>query len=503
MKVTGGRLGGMWVCLVLMALVLVPGHEVLAEDGQAALVEPPTLEEGRYEGRQAHHPTLARAIESVLSEPDMRRTTVGIHVEDVSDGTVLYSLNADRLMNPASNAKLLTAAAVLDVLGPSHTIVTDLRTDERNGSSIRNLYVKGGGEAFLLYRDVLSWASELKQQGVTSIDGDLIIDDEVFLGGSLPPGFDQRPSDAAWRPMIGALSVNFNAVGVRVEPGDTVGELAGVRLDPPNSHVRVTNRARTVRGSLASAHVEARAEGDGTRVIVTGTIGVNADSVTHRRRIDNPSAFAGSVIVDALELMGIEFGGAVRSGAMPAGTERLHRHESQPMIAALSAMNKWSQNFIAEQLLRLLGIEGDEPSTWEHARLRATEALMRNGMNGEGFTVFNGSGLYDGNEVTPRQLVSLLREMRHHRYAAEFLSSLAIAGIDGTLRHRLDDDVTRDNLRGKTGTLRDVCALSGYVQTVGGRTVAFSILFNDPPRQAWNYRSQQDEIARAIAGFDG
>ncbi len=492
-----------WWGLLVVGLLFAGGPEVAAEDGRAAIVEPGVGEEQRGAARVASHPGLARAIEGVLAEPDMRRTTVGIHVEDVSDGTVLYSLNANRLMNPASNAKLLTAAAVLDVLGPSHTLVTDLRTDRRRGSEIQNLYIRGGGEAFLLYRDVLSWASELRHQGVEKITGDLVIDDGIFAGASLPPGFDQRPSDAAWRPMIGALSVNFNAVGVRVEPAEAVGAPARVRLDPPNSHVEVVNRARTVGGGQARAHVEAEASGDGTRVIVTGTIGVNANGVTHRRRIDNPSAFAGSVIADALRLMGVEFDGEIRTGTVPEGTERVYRHESQPMMAALSAMNKWSQNFIAEQLLLLLGLDGEEPSTWEQARVRATESLLGNGMNGEEFTVFNGSGLYDGNEVTARQLVSLLREMRSHRYGAEFLSTLAIAGVDGTLRHRLNDGVTEGNLRGKTGTLRDVTALSGYVQTEGGRMVAFAILFNNPPRQAWNYRGQQDAIARAIASFDG
>ena len=492
---------------MVVVIMLFVGIDAGADDGEevSAVEGQQSTDRGGFDGVRddRNDPALEAVINAILMDSEMRRTTVGIHVEDVSSGRVLYSREADRPMNPASNIKLLTAAAVLDLLGPEHTVSTTLYTDRRRDTTIQNLYLRGEGEAFLLFKDVLSWAGELRMQGITAIEGDLVVDDAIFEGAYMPPGFDLRPSDAAWRPDIGAVSVNFNAVTATISPGDTIGAAPTVRLDPPQNHVRVVNRARTVRGSLSRLSVTAEPQGNRTRITVTGTLGVNARSVSQRRRIDNPPAFAGAVMAEAMNMMGIEFDGEVRAGKTPKDSERLYVHNSQPLMNAISAMNKWSNNFIAEQLLRLLGVVNEEPSTWDLARSRAMESLRKNGMSQGAFTLYNGSGLYDGNLVSPRQFVSLLRRMRHHEYGPEFISSLAIAGVDGTLRHRLDRGLTNRNLRGKTGTLRDVSALSGYVETKSGRMVAFSIIFNDPPRAAWNYREQQDGIARAIAEFDG
>lgn len=487
------------VVAFVFCLFAWPSGSVVAQEGA---VEPAVIRGGSDEQSRAN---LAATIDSILAERELQQTTVGIHVEDVSDGTVLYSLNADQPMNPASNTKLLTAAAALDLLGPEYTLSTHLLTDKRERGSVENLYLRAGGEAFLLFRDILSWASELRMQGVERVEGDLIIDDGVFHGAYLPPGFDLRPSDAAWRPMVGALSVNFNAVTATVSGGDRIGASPRVRLDPPNDHVTVINQARTVRGRVSRIWVVAEEEdgGQGTKIYVRGTIGIDAEGVSFRKRIDNPPAFAGSVVARAMRMMGIEFNGEVRVGATPPDAILIYRHNSQPLINAISAMNKWSNNFIAEQLLRLMGVVDDEPSTWDRARERASKALSTYGLELGSFTLYNGSGLYDGNLVSPRQFVSLLRRMRTHRYGPEFVSSLAIAGVDGTLRHRLGGEWTTGNLRGKTGTLNDVAALTGYVHTRSGRLVAFSIIFNDPPRRAWNYRHQQDAIARAIADFDG
>lgn len=475
-----------------------------AEEGpERSAVETPALEYPEAVEGEANHPALEEAIERLLADPELQKTTIGIHVEDLSSGEVLYTRQADRPMNPASNIKLVTAAAVLEHLGPNHTFSTELSTNQFDQGRVGDLYIKGEGEAFLLFRDVLNWAAELRMQGVEAIDGDVVIDDGAFDEAYLPPGFDIRPSDAAWRSPIGAVSVNFNAVTVTVTPADTIGQAPTIRLDPPNDYVRVVNRASTSPGALPRIRVTAEADEDRTEVVVSGTIGVGVDSISQRKRIEHPPAFAGAVVARALELVGIEFTGQVRRGMAPESGVELMTHDSKPVMYALSAMNKWSNNFIAEQLLRVLGGLDEAPSTWERARLRVGDTLRGYGFVDGTFQLNNGSGLYDGNELSPRQFVQLLRVMNAHRYGPEFMSTLAIAGVDGTLKDRLDGEATSGILRGKTGTLRDVSALSGVTHTASGRRVAFSILFNDPPRRAWNYRDEQDDIARAIAGFDG
>ncbi len=503
---------GKWLAvaaLVGLAMIVGPVEAAAQQEGdETSAVEEPEVDDESLmaapqpEEESANYPALKEAIEAAIGG-ELERAEVSIHVEDLERDEVLYSREADRLMNPASNVKLVTAAVVLDQLGPNHTFTTELSTTSNSDGRIDDLYVRGEGEAFLLYRDVLEWAGRLRHRGVEQIAGDLIIDDGAFDGAYLPPGFDMRDAGAAYRSPIGAVSVNFNAVAARVEPGDRIGESPNVELDPPNDHVVVENRARTVYGPYPHIDVSAEATDDGTTLTIDGTIGINADAIVQRMRIDDPPAFAGSVVAGAMELVGIDFDGEIRSGTTPDDVEQLWSHESQPVVDAINAMNKWSNNFIAEQLLRVLGGLDDAPSTWEASRNRAARVLAGYGFDHGSYRLHNGSGLYDGNELSARQIVGLLRGMQAHRWGPEFSSSLAIAGVDGTLRHRLDGDATRGNLRAKTGTLRDVTALSGYVETASGRPVAFSILINDPPRRAWRYRDDQDAIARAIAEFDG
>ncbi len=496
--------------VALVAVVVIHPESVAGEEpDETSAIEQPEIDGDAVEGtgdkpgEVANDPALAEAIEAVLDDDELRRTDVGIYVRDLDAGEVLYARDADRLMNPASNVKLVTAAIALENLGPNHTFTTELWTRANSDGSLDDLYVRGEGEAFLQYKDVLSWAGDLRRRGIDRIDGDVVIDDGAFDGAYLPPGFDMRDVGAAYRSPIGAVSVNFNAISVEVEPGDAIGSPAKITVSPPNNYVEVINRTETVYGQYPQVEVRARPGDDGMRLIVDGVVGNNANAMTRRKRIDDPPAFAGSVVAEAMRMVGIEFDGDVTRGRIPDDGTKLVDHQSKPLMLSLRAMNKWSNNFIAEQLLRVVGVVDDEPSTWEAARLRASRTLVDYGLDEGTYNLHNGSGLYDGNELSPRQIVTLLDAMRDHPYGAEFASTLAIAGVDGTLRRRLDDGVTEANLRGKTGTLRNVTALSGYVQTVSGRNVGFSIMFNDPPRRAWNYRDDQDDIARAIAEFDG
>lgn len=491
--------------LVLLGIGL-SANGVVAQEGQESsaleiqeVPEVPAIAE--VERRE--YPELERAIDGVLSDPELQRAKVGVHVEDAQTGEVLYTHLADEPLNPASNIKLITAATALDVLGPHYTFSTELATNMRSERSIDDLFLIGSGEAFLLFKDVLAWAGELRLQGIDTIAGDIIIDESAFAEGYLPPGYETRDTDASYRSSIGALSVNFNTVTTTVTPG-APGEPGEVRLDPPQEHIEVVNRTRTVRGSLARVQVSAVPTEEGTRIEVGGTIGQGAQPVSVRKRVDNPAEFAGAVVARAIKMVGIAFDGEVRPGEAPAPEvrQRLHVHNSSPLIDTIAAMNKWSNNFMAEQLLLATARGQGQPATWPQAISKAREFMVRAGFDAEAFSLHNGSGLYEGNAVSARQFVSLLRYMRGHAFGPEFIASLPIAGVDGSLRNRLREPHVAGNLRAKTGTLNNVTALSGYVQSRSGRQLAFSILINDPPRRAWVYRPHQDQIAQAIANFD-
>jgi D-alanyl-D-alanine carboxypeptidase/D-alanyl-D-alanine-endopeptidase (penicillin-binding protein 4) len=465
--------------------------------------EEPVAKQTKDFGKAAK--ALERSIASILAQSDVTGGTVGIHAVDVATGQVLYSRSADEAMNPASNMKLITSAAALDKFGPQHTFETKLLATQVDGDTVKgSLYVRGDGEAFLLFEDVLDWAGELRQKGISKIDGDIVIDDTAFKADYLPPGYEQKDEDASYRSPIGAVSINFNAVKAVVEPAKKTGQAANVRLVPPNDHVEVVNKTTTVGGKRRRIGVSSEPTEHGTRLVISGKIGHGASPYVSRgKRIDNPPEFAGSVLARALAMVDIDFKGVVKTGTTPDGAEVLVAHSSQPLSYVILAMNKWSNNFMAEQVLRTLGAKDDAPSTWQGSKQEVLAFLKRVGIDTSTLNIHNGSGLYDGNEVSPRQFVKLLRYMSFHRWAPEYLASLAIAGTDGTLARRMPDGLVRGNVRAKTGTLNEVSALSGYLRTQSGRMVVFSVLVNDPPRRAWHYRPVQDRIVEALAGFDG
>ena len=488
--------------MLLVALALGTGpvgsglvHQARADEGGQPAVQQGPIEEARLQA-------LQKELDGAVAA--MGASRVGVHVVDLETGQTLYTKRTDEAFNPASNVKLFTSAAALDKLGPQHTFITQIlgKAPDEQGVVRGGLTLRGTGEGFLLFEDLLSWAASLKQQGVKKVEGGVRVDDTAFEGDYLPPGFDQKDEDASYRAPIGAMSVNFNSVDAIVEPAAQAGEAARVRLDPPNDHVVVDNQARTVAGSGARIRVRSRPnDSGGTTLTVLGTIGTGSSSVSTRKRIDNPPLFAGAVLVEALKMVGVEVEGPVTKGVAPGGARELVRHRSDALTYLVSAMNKWSSNFMAEQLLRALGRTNSTPSTVDRSREAVTNFLERVGVTTKGLALHNGSGLYAGNEVSPRQVVELLMAMHQHPAGPEFKSSLAVASRDGTLRNRLPSAAGR--VRGKTGTLNRVTALSGYALTPSNRQLAFSILVNDTPTYAWNLRDEQDQIARIIASFDG
>ena len=289
--------------------------------------------------------------------------------------------------------------------------------------------------------------------------------------------------------------MNYNAVVVRVRPS-ALGKPALVELYPPNSHVKIKNSATTAKGGRARIGVKSVTTSEGTEIVVTGSIGVNSDEFAKRKRIDNPALYAGSILKSALVNMGVRVTGSVSEGQRPSGTQSLVLHESHALLDHLFKMNKWSNNFIAEQVFRLVGADGDGSES-EVARARIAAFLKQAGIE-SGYEQMNGSGLYTGNRFSARHFVKLLDYMVEHRFAPDFMATLPISGVDGTLRKRLKSDAVLGRVRAKTGTLNQVSALSGYFTSKSGRLYAFSVLFDETKTKGWLLRGQQDAIVAAM-----
>ncbi|MBH22894.1 MAG: D-alanyl-D-alanine carboxypeptidase/D-alanyl-D-alanine-endopeptidase [Myxococcales bacterium] len=451
----------------------------------------------------AGDPALKGRLDKLLNDSKLSKVKVGVHVRDLDSGETLYGRNADTPLNPASNIKLVTAAAVLDKYGPGHTFTTELHATATSGDTITgDLVLKGGGDPFLLWSHLLEMAERARRKGFTRIKGDIVIDDTVFDDAFMPPAFDQKSEDSAYRASVSGAAAEFGALTINVTPRGA-GEKPRITFDPPNDYATVQSTAVVVKekdeARKEALQIKAAPDGDRTAIQISGKTWPRGGA-TVRKRMDNPSLYTGYLLRRALKLLGITVEGKIRRGPLPGGTRLLARHTSYTMNYNIAAMQKWSNNYMAEMLFKSLDM-GDAPATWAGAQKAALAFLEKAGVKGE-LKLTNGSGLYDANALSAAQFTQVLYYLqRRPDILPDFESSFAIAGVDGTLKRRMKSGPANTVARGKTGTLSGVVTLTGYVQTLKGRRIGFSVLFNDTRGGAWGYRRLQDDLVEAITDW--
>jgi D-alanyl-D-alanine carboxypeptidase/D-alanyl-D-alanine-endopeptidase (penicillin-binding protein 4) len=448
---------------------------------------------------------LAARIDEILAAPSLAGAKVGVQVAEVDSGRSLYAKNDATLYNPASNAKLVTTASALALLGPEYRWKTVLYAESVKAGEVQgDLYLKGFGDPSLVGEDLWKMVADLSAEGVKKISGDLAVDDSFFDEARLAPGFEQKSEDLPFRAPNGAVSLNYNACAVHVLPSEHEAQAARVVVEPQTPYFAVVNEARTVAAGRTNLTIAAREAGDKTEIKVGGRIRAGEVPHVEYRRVAHPDLNAGWALRELLGRRGIKIGGKVVHGVVPPGARPLVVHYSQPLGVQVRDVNKRSNNFMAEQLLKTMGAEtGGKPGTWPKGVDAVGRFLESIGVPRTAYKMVNGSGLYDSDRFTAAQLVALLRTAyRDFRYAADFVGSLALAGADGTIGHRMEGGQAERYVRAKTGSLAGVSCLSGYAGGPGRAPLAFSILMNDVAEPAiGDARRAQDAIAEALVVY--
>jgi D-alanyl-D-alanine carboxypeptidase/D-alanyl-D-alanine-endopeptidase (penicillin-binding protein 4) len=402
--------------------------------------------------------------------------------------------------------KLFTTAAALALLGPEYRWKTVIYADApvSSGEIKGRLYLKGHGDPTLVVEDLWRMVADLWSAGVRRVNGDIVVDSSFFDGVKLSNGFDQKDEDAAFRAPNGAVSLNYNAVGVRVVPGAGDGAAAKLVIEPPSPYFEITNEVRTSASQRTNLTLEAKEGKDRTQLIARGRIRVGDPGVVLTRRVGHPELYAGFALRELLVRRGIKVTGQVIVANAPTDARALTVHYSLPLGVAIRDVNKRSNNFMAEQLLKTLGAEkGGRPGTWQKGLDAVASYLDSIGISRADYKMTNGSGLYDSNRFSPQQLVTLLRATyRDFRFSSDYLGSLALAGADGTIGHRMAGGVAERFVRAKTGTLAGISCLSGYAGAPGKPPLVFSVLMNDLGDAASaRARRVQDQIAETLVTF--
>ena len=417
----------------------------------------------------------------------------------VNGGEPIASANPDLALNPASNMKLLTAAAALDLLGPQHRFTTGLY-GQIQGDVAGPLVLRGHGDPSLRTAELWRLVHALTQRGVTRIDGPLWVDQTRFEPDFVPPAFDQQPDEwAAFRAPISAIALEQNAVTLNVLAA-RAGEPARVWFEPPGFVVVEGQVGTRPAGAGQGVTLSLAERGGRLRARVGGHVAAGTGRLRFRRRVEDPRLFAGYVFLELARQGGIQVSGEVSPGD---GKERrrIAYVESEPLGTLLNRLGKSSDNFYAEMIFRGLGAEavGEPARSADGARV-VERWLHGAGALGERTRVLNGSGLFDANRVSSRDLATALTTAYlDPALGADFVAQLSIAGVDGTLRSRLRQHRKRRIVRAKTGTLNSVVALSGYALGPEPRdAVAFSFIVEGLPGKHSESRRRIDACVDAL-----
>lgn len=456
---------------------------------------------------------LAERVAAIIdSKANLADARIGVAVVDPATGKPIFERDGDGSYSVASNTKLVTTAAALSILGPEFSYRTGAYTRgiDDNGVVDGDLYVQGRGDPTLGTFDLEELASRIADAGVKRIAGGITIDDTYFDDVNSPPRFDAQPEEqAAFRAPIGAVSLNFNSVAIVVRPSLSGSGRASVFVDPPNDYVVIKkSEVQTVSTGRERVRIDIEHTRGSMKIEVTGQVRGNKGIKRYRRRVDDPVAHFGAVLRKMLQRRGVKVDEKrIRRGEVPKKARLLAVRTSPPMAEIVRGLGKYSNNFVAEMLLKTIGAEARDdrraPATWDDAHAAVNGFLTEQcGLDTGSFRCENGSGLFDSSEFTPLQMTRVLSVgLSDYRYGPELVSSLAIAGTDGTLRSRMRKTPAEGLVRAKTGTLSRVSALGGYAAIDGQRPLAFAIFCNDVPRK-WaarrDARAVQNEIAEAI-----
>lgn len=486
--------------LVALALALASAL-TLGERGARSQPEP-AGERAEKTDKAGRAPELEAAVRALVSDKSLRDAQIGVVLVDVESGAVLAQTNEHLALNPASNAKLYTAAAALALLHGSHRYQTTLSGTIKSGAVTGNLVLRGHGDPSLETQDLWALAQDLRTHGVRRVEGDIVVDQKFFDEITTPPAFEQQPHEwAAFRAPVSAVAINENTVTMAVRPTQA-GSPANVTFDPPG-FVEVTGTVNTGEEGADTVVLALSPAGRRLSAKVAGAVGSGAKLVRYTRRVDDPQLLAGYALKAVLEESGIKVSGEVKLGVpgAPVKGNVIAKHESQPLSTLLYALGKSSDNFYAEMIFKSLSAEGKgRPAKSADSAELVTKWLEKNGLSDKGVVIKNGSGLFDSNRTTAHSMSRLLRHAWQDPVLKnEFVAQLAIGGVDGTLHKRFAATRVHRAVRAKTGTLEDAIALSGYVLGPPGKsTIAFAILFNKVSGRGSNARSAADKLVELV-----
>ncbi len=450
---------------------------------------------------------IQKAVDEIYNDPFMDTLRCGFYAKSMKTGQILAAYNEDSLLSTASCMKLVTTAAALERWGNSHTFRTGFYTDGPivNGVVEKNLYLKGFGDPYFLPEILLRAAYHMKALGITEVKGKLIADDSYLIDTE-----NAETNDRAYSAIGGALGFNFNIVNICVRPGEKVGDTAIVFAEPISKLIKIINGTKTTDSGtgIGVNHntTFARYTPQGITISLYGAIGIDEPEFNIFKKIENPTMWTATVVKETLDMLNIPIRGGIEKGTTPEDAKLIIDPPSYDLSYIIAGVNKWSNNYVAGQLLMVMGAEEfGTPGTDEKGIRAIRKFLDKVGVSNKEITMVDGSGLDVRNQMTPKAQVKLMEYMfNDFRYMPEYVASFSIGGIDGTEKKRFKKNPYKNlvqNTRAKVGFLYGVNGLSGYIQATSNHDViAFSILTNNHAKDYYEtVKRFEDRLAKILS----
>ena len=470
------------------------------------------------------HAQLPESVSLLLRSANIPEDAMGAIV--LRGNTTVLSHGAERSMQPASTMKLVTTAVGLEQLGPIFRGRTELRTsaDVINGVLKGDLILRGGADTDFNADVLAHMLQTLRSQGIVTIKGDLILDRQLFYPAR--PDINALPFDESaefrYNVIPDALLLNTNLIDINISATERQLDL---QMQPPLDNVSISSDMKLVKGSCARWEdgwrpPEYRRDASGKlQVILHGTFPQNCSKATSINVLDR-NDYADRLFRATWKRLGGTITGTVREApftglpptAEPVGTRMLADHVARALPEVLRDINKTSDNTLARTLFLSLGSLqsdgwlGSRPvamaapeDTASRARQVINEWFQRHNIATQGMLVDNGSGLSRTGRIAPAQLAGVLQAMQQSPWSPEFQSSLPIAALDGTMRKRLLGSPAAERARIKTGTLKNVVAIAGYVPDANNQLCVVVAMINSDLAGNGNGRAAVDALIEWVA----
>jgi serine-type D-Ala-D-Ala carboxypeptidase/endopeptidase (penicillin-binding protein 4) len=460
---------------------------------------------------------LRNDINNIISDKGLSKTKVAIAVYSVDEQKYYYQKNIDDPFTPASTTKVFTNFSALYTMGADYQIRTSVYTDGdiENGILKGNLYIYGRGDALLTIADIDALSSKISAKGIKQVEGNIYADASYFDDKKMRIEYSSDKDVVEALPPITALCIEKNLATIIVSAGSNANEGIKVTVLPKSESLSFINNVRFSGGKQKN---DGKKQKSGSRrriisignsiskdgkqkFIISGELSAN-QNYSYKYFISNPPLACAGALKSSLICRGISVKGGISEGKMESISKSRHLITEcyRPITEQISVANKESDNFLAEMMFKMIGAYGGDHNE-NGKKARAIERMIFDGnrVNFSNCILNDGSGLSRRNLITARSLVSLFVKAQYLPFGDDFYATLPIAGVDGTLHKRMKHTLAESNLVAKTGTLRNVSALTGYVTTRDGELLAFAFVFNGP--YVYDYKRTEDKLGVLLASF--